>query len=178
MVSDKPGNRGFTLIELLVTLSIAAILAAIALPSFDATIQRNRISITASNLQADLAYARSEAVRRGRSVALCPATLGASASCNGGTDWATGWIVFVDQNGNGALDADESVLRQRSPERNLSVSPLSGSLASASAIRALPVGEFSQDGVIRVCKPAYIGVDLAIQRGGGIRTQPSGTVCA
>jgi type IV fimbrial biogenesis protein FimT len=182
--SEKPrhsGSGGFTLIELLVTLSIAAILAAFALPSFMGTIQRNRISVTAGSLQSDLAYARSESVRRGRSVSVCPANVtdgSAATSCNSSTNWTNGWIVFVDLNANGAVDSGETVLRQRIPEKGMSLSAASGSLTTATSVRALPTGEYTQDGVIRVCKSTYQGVDVALQRGGNIRAQATTSVCS
>ncbi len=39
----SPPRRGFTLIELLVAMAIAAILAAVALPSYNAHVQRSRV---------------------------------------------------------------------------------------------------------------------------------------
>jgi type IV fimbrial biogenesis protein FimT len=182
--SEKPrrwGTGGFTLIELLVTLSIAAILATIAFPSFLSTIQRNRMSTTAGALQADLAYARSEAVRRGSSVSLCPATVSdgtAASACNNASDWSTGWIIFVDPNANGAVDSGETILRQRVPEKGMTLSPVSGSVMTATSIRALPVGEYSQNGVIRVCKSTYQGIDVTLQRSGNVRAQTSTAVCS
>jgi type IV pilus assembly protein PilE len=38
-----PSTRGFTLIELLVTMAVAAILAAVALPSYNSYVQRSRV---------------------------------------------------------------------------------------------------------------------------------------
>ncbi|MDR2259872.1 MAG: GspH/FimT family pseudopilin, partial [Azoarcus sp.] len=67
---------GFTLYELLITLAIIAILTAIATPSFGTLIQRNRVASAASDIIASITYARSEAIRRGRAVVICPAETG------------------------------------------------------------------------------------------------------
>lgn len=55
-------SRGFTLIELLVEMAIAAILIALAAPSFKRLIQSNTISSNVNTFMADLRFARSEAI--------------------------------------------------------------------------------------------------------------------
>ncbi len=183
VVSDRPttsGEHGFTLIELLVTITVAAILAAVALPSFLDMIQRNRISVTARNLRADLAYARSESVRRGGIVSICIATVSegfTAAQCSEHANWSDGWIVFVDANGNGSVDSGDTILRQRTSERNISVTSISGSIASATSIHAMPAGEFSEDGTLRICAPRFNGIDLSIQRSGSLRSQSTPSTC-
>jgi type IV pilus assembly protein PilE len=42
-IRQKTKQRGFTLIELMMTVAIAAILAAVALPSYTAYVQRSRV---------------------------------------------------------------------------------------------------------------------------------------
>jgi prepilin-type N-terminal cleavage/methylation domain-containing protein len=70
--------RGFTLVELMVVVAIAAILALIAAPSFTETINRTRRKTYANQLFEDLAFARSEAIKRGVPVTVCPSTDGAN----------------------------------------------------------------------------------------------------
>ncbi len=83
--------RGFTLVELMVTVVVAAILLALAIPSFATMIRKNRAASDISALTTTIAYARSEAVARGRNVCVTPST-------NGGA-WKNGWKVRVDDAG-------------------------------------------------------------------------------
>jgi type IV fimbrial biogenesis protein FimT len=76
---------GFTLVELLVVVTVVAILAAIAVPSFTQMIARARVGSAVSTLQAALLKARSEALKRN-----CSITLARSA---GG--WNAGWEVYA-----------------------------------------------------------------------------------
>lgn len=82
-------QSGFTLVELIVTMSVLAVLLGIGVPSFQATIQGNRITTTANDLVAALQFARSEAVRRGVNVTLCSSNN--QTSCSG--TWTDGWVV-------------------------------------------------------------------------------------
>ena len=62
--------RGLTLVELTIALVIAAMLGAMALPSFAAMLQQRRLAAAAQALAADLGEARQEAIRRGQPVTL------------------------------------------------------------------------------------------------------------
>ena len=88
---------GVTLIELIVVVSIVAITLTIGVPSMQNMIANNRSSSQAVIFVASLNLARSEAVKRGSTVFIT-ATSG---------NWANGWNVWVDDNGNAAMDADE-----------------------------------------------------------------------
>ena len=100
-LTNRP--RGFTLIELLVTLAILAIIAVIAAPSLQNFVLNNRIRSQAAALTSSLAFARTEAITRSTRVLTCP---GSASGCNG-TQWESGWVVFVDTNNDAVLDVDE-----------------------------------------------------------------------
>ena len=75
-------QSGFTAIELMVVMSIVAVLAALAGPSFAPLIERWRVRDAAEGLTSTLYYARSEAIKRGGGIAI---------DATGG--WDQGWKV-------------------------------------------------------------------------------------
>ena len=111
-VSAMNRQLGFTLIELMITLAIAAIVMTIGVPSFQEMMRNNRAATHANEMLTGLNFARSEAAKRGVIVSLCPSA--DQASC-AGTDWAGGWIAFVNPNGDATVDAGEQILRVWEP---------------------------------------------------------------
>lgn len=98
---------GFTLIELMVTLSVLAILLAVAVPSFMSSIETNRISSYLQEVSAAIRYTRSEAIKRNEIATMCASS--DQSTCTG--SWNQGWIIFVDQNEDGSRTASEPLLR-------------------------------------------------------------------
>jgi type IV fimbrial biogenesis protein FimT len=106
------GVRGFTLIELMVTLAVAGLLMRVAAPSMTRMINANRVQTEASGFMNDLQFARSEAIKQGQPVTVCPSADG--STCLAANTWRNGWIVFSDTNGNAAVDSpQDTVLRKR-----------------------------------------------------------------
>jgi type IV fimbrial biogenesis protein FimT len=67
-MADRARQTGFTIIELMTAVVIAGVLLVIAMPSFRDMLEKRRVEGQANELVADLAYAKSEAVQRNRSV--------------------------------------------------------------------------------------------------------------
>jgi type II secretion system protein H len=91
---------GFTLIEMLIVIAIAAILAAVAVPSFQTMNRNMAVRGAADELVSGIQFARSEAIRTNRTVSLL---------LTGRT-----WQVFVKSNGNQVRDDNEVLLREGS----------------------------------------------------------------
>ena len=85
-------NRGFTIIELLITISVASILGSMAIPSYNASIERNRVQTERDGLTSHLRLARSTAITNNTSIVICSSD--DKISCSG--SWKDGWIIFTD----------------------------------------------------------------------------------
>lgn len=101
-------SKGFSLVELMVTISIASILLAVAVPSYQSLMRESRLTTQANELMTALHYARSEAVKRGMRVTICKSADG--ATCNGDS-WQDGWLIFSDADPAGSVDSGDQILR-------------------------------------------------------------------
>lgn len=100
---------GFSLIELMVSISLLAMLAISGIPSFLSLIQSNRVDAQANDFISHLNFARSEAVKRATRITLCKSANQTSCTSNG--DWDQGWIVFVDDQNQAAVQDPSAILR-------------------------------------------------------------------
>lgn len=100
--------RGLTLIELLIVLAVAMVLLGVAAPSFQQTLQRLRLQAAVNDLHAAIDLTRSQAIARGSKVTMAPVE-------PAGTNWQSGWIIFIDANGNRRPDAGELQLYRHDP---------------------------------------------------------------
>lgn len=147
---------GTTLIELIVTLSIAAILLTIGVPSFQNIVATNRIASLTNELSGALQLARSEAVTRGKTVTVCKTddVSDSAPSCNASADWQDGWVVFVDDNNDGD-DTGETPLRVGQPSSGNAV--ISGDANFVDYVKFHPNGQsqgassLGTTGTITVC---------------------------
>ncbi|MBL8315365.1 MAG: GspH/FimT family pseudopilin [Rubrivivax sp.] len=112
-------SRGLTLIELMMTIAIAAILLAVAAPSFQQAINGNRLGSAVNELASAINLARAEAVRQNRRAVLCRSVDG--SACDGTSSNWRGWIVFVDTDADGVRDAGEPVIKSGTFDQNLVV---------------------------------------------------------
>tara|TARA_R110001592_G_scaffold52511_6_gene160654 strand:+ start:241 stop:855 length:615 start_codon:yes stop_codon:yes gene_type:complete len=108
MLNMNRKKSGFTILELLITLAVLSIVLAFAIPSFQSSIEKNSVSASINEFSAALRLARTEAVKRGRLVVVCPSN--DQATCSG--IWANGWLVFEDTNASSTYTAAADELIQ------------------------------------------------------------------
>lgn len=95
---------GFTLIELVVTVTLAAVLLMIGVPSFVAYQRSSELTSAANSFVAALGAARGEAMKRGLQAVVVPRT---------GNNWTTGWTVFVDTDNNQQFNGSDVLVVQQ-----------------------------------------------------------------
>jgi len=103
--------HGVTLIELICALSVLAILISIAVPTFGALRYDTGRTTALNGFLHSLFLARSEALKRGSMVTLCPSTDAQQCSGRAG-EWQRGWIVFANDDFDSPpqRDPEESIL--------------------------------------------------------------------
>lgn len=101
MAHYHASTRGFTLIELITTLTVLGILTILAYPSFANLLRQTRVESVTEELQTAVQLARQHAVMANSRAILAAAE----------EDWEQGWELYLDDNHNGQLDQNESVIK-------------------------------------------------------------------
>lgn len=156
----------------MVTMAVVAVVAVFAVPSFNDFLINTRITTDTNNLVADLMFARSEAVKRGVPVTVCPSTDGAKCMKSGTVDWNNARIVFVDRatrgtvDGSGATADSGFILRVGSDLKSTSLafSAANDYLSFNSDGAGFPQGSLT----ITACKTGYVGRIVTLTPAGRI----------
>lgn len=151
MIRIRSQERGFTLIELMVTLTIAAVLALVAVPSFTAYKRNAELTSTINTLLSAINAARSEAMKRGMQAMVVPTD---------GRSWSKGWIVFVDKDGNKAYseENDITIMTQEALESYFSIS------GTGSAAGTAPYILYDGSGYSRLKNDGFSALTLSLSR--------------
>lgn len=119
-------HNGFTLMEMMMALAVIGVVVAITIPNFQTFLLNNRMTGAANDLLAAVNVARSEAIKRQRTVGICTSTDpdAAQPSCTNELDdvGSIGWAVWLDTDRDAALDAGEEVLVRHDPLAALTLS--------------------------------------------------------
>jgi type IV fimbrial biogenesis protein FimT len=180
--------RGFTLIELMVTIALLAILTTLAAPSFGKLIASTRLSSATNELYTSLSQAKSDAIRLGTRVTICPSSTGSSCSAVATPTWTTGWIIFQDnaRATDPFFDNTDRMLQiGQSLDASLSILGSTGYASFAADGTAKLINGGVYVAKIRVCSksPRLLNTerarDISILRSGRIEiTKPTAAVAA
>lgn len=112
-IAIRRRQSGLSLLELLITLAIVAGLAATGSAHLSQAMQLARAHRLQQELVADLRFAQSEALRRGREVTIerldCDRIQYTQLK-----DWSCGWLVFINQDELGRYSVAEDTLIKKS----------------------------------------------------------------
>ncbi len=108
---NAKSQSGFTLYELLITVLVIGVIITIGVPNMREFTANSRVTGTANDLLSAFLLARTEAARSKENVTICASANGTTCASNNFDD---GWIVFVDIDGDGAVDGGDgdAVVRQ------------------------------------------------------------------
>lgn len=109
---------GLTLLDLTVTLTVVALLAGLALPSFARLSRHIKVSTATDTVRTMANLARSEAIKRGTRVIICPSLNG--AVCAGQN--ANILLIYTDRNRDGNPDPGSQPLAREDLTDSVSLS--------------------------------------------------------
>ena len=92
----KSGKKGFTLMEMLIVVAIIAVLIAIAIPTFTASLNKAKVATDEANIRAGYASAMAELIA-------------------GDTDVADGATLYLQKDGSVAATTDNAYTCQGKP---------------------------------------------------------------
>ena len=178
--TPRPVPRGgFTLVELLIGLSLAALLCAIALPFYGEWIADYQVRNNAELLAGTMNIARAEAIKRGRRVNLCKSADGRQCATAGG--WEVGYVVHVDADRDGDIDAGEAALRVQQPATpGITIRgnrPVADYVSYTSLGSARLLNGGLQMGTLTVCKSGRLAIDVVLANSGRARLQKTAVAC-
>ena len=164
---------GFTLVELLLALTLGALLLGYSVRFAADWLPRYWQRMEAEALAGALQLARSEAIKRGHRVALCPSLDG--RTCSGSQRWESGYVTFDDVDDDALRDPGEGLVRVASaPGHQVSVRgnrPVADYVSYTALGTARLRSGALQMGTFTVCRPGLDAIQVVLANGGRPRIQ-------
>ena len=172
-------GTGFTLVELTIVLAIASLLLTVAAPAYGDWIAAYQLRNHAEQLASSMNLARSEAIKRGYRVNLCPTA--DTRRCADAAGWSAGWLVWVDANRDGRIDDGEPVLRvERATVPGIRVAanhPLEDYVSFTALGSARLLNGGLQMGTFTVCRPGQSARKVVLANCGRVRLEKTRDPC-
>jgi type IV fimbrial biogenesis protein FimT len=168
---------GFTLLELLVALAIAGILLSTGVPGWGNWVAEHQLQDRADALLHTLDRARSEAVKRGSRVNVCP---DAGGGCPGSpAGWESGWTIMgAAQSGSDA--PTQPIARERAAPAGVTIRgnrPVADYVSYTSLGYARRIDGALQMGTFVVCRPGNKARKVILASSGRARIEQTADAC-
>lgn len=151
--SNNNKTLGYTLVEILIVLAILAIVSSISTGFYRSAIYASKIDIARNLIATDMALTRSEAIQRNARVMMCKSSSGEECNKRRDMGWESGWIVFVDQDGDRNVSQAEPIIRVQPALANGTGIKYRGS-GTSRYIRYKPNGMTGANGTFTFCNDA------------------------
>ena len=160
-------------------MAIVTALAAAGAPAFFSWLGAYELSNHAKHLAETMTRARTDAVRTGQRVSVCKSP--DRLQCADEGSWEGGFIVFVDENHDGRVGADERILEVdgRAP-RGITITanrPLDDYVSYTSLGHARMLSGALQMGTFTVCRRGQRAMHVVLANSGRVRTERTTTIC-
>jgi type IV fimbrial biogenesis protein FimT len=165
--------QAFTLLELMIALALAGIVGALAVPAFGTWLAAQQVQGRAEALLYALDLARSEAIRRGDRVDVCP---GDGACTAGALPWEGGWAVVADAR----RDTSSAIARERTAPPGVTIRgnrPVADYVSYTGAGRARRFDGALQMGTFTVCRTGPRARQVLHANSGRARIELSSDAC-
>ena len=152
---------------MLVVVAVLIIGLAVGVPQFARLVKNNALSASSNEFVQALSLARSEAVKRLKSVTVCKSNDQTGCTTNG--DWSQGWIAFVDNNGNGSVNPGDTVVLVH--DALPSGQSFAGSNGAANALTYTSSGKIKSAGSLKLCddRSGNFGKSISVSVTGRVR---------
>ncbi len=172
---DSHPCGGLTLLELLVALAIAGILLSAGVPGWGAWIAEQQVGDRADALLHALDFARSEAIKRGSRVDVCPGTAG----CPGAAmPWEDGWTIVPH---GGAGPPAPPIARERAAPPGVTIRgnrPVADYVSYTGLGYARRTDGALQMGSFTVCRPGHKARKVILANSGRARIERTTEACS
>jgi type IV fimbrial biogenesis protein FimT len=172
-------SAAFTLVELMVALALVGILLAAAAPNTRAFLAAAELRERSEALMRALSVARSEAIKRGTRVDVCPST--DREHCAPSATWETGWLTFVNESKSAQPPQASAILSRESPGRaGIAISgnrPIADYISFTSIGHARRHDGALQMGTFTVCRSGQDTQKVVLANSGRVRLDLTGERC-
>jgi type IV fimbrial biogenesis protein FimT len=165
---------GLSLLELLVALAIAGILLGTGIPGWGAWFAEQALGDRADALLHALDLARSEAVKRGDRVDVCPGPAGCSSPA---MPWEGGWTILPHGNADGPLPA---IAGERAAPAGITIRgnrPVADYVSFTGLGLARRLDGALQMGTFTICRPGHKARKVVLANGGRARLERTAEPC-